>query len=64
MYIALITETHLTCDSDYNISDYSLYKTDRSEFCAVTTILILSDIQHYELPCVKEPHMQAIIICI
>lgn len=57
--IALITETHLTKNSNFNIFCYSLYKTDHPDGSAHagTAILIPCDIQHKELPCFQKPYM-------
>lgn len=64
--IALITETHLTNNSNFNIFGYTLYKTNHTDGSAHagTAILISSDIKHNELPCFQEPYMQATIISI
>lgn len=51
IHIALITETHFTQNTNFNIPGYSLYKTDHPDGSAHagSAILISSDIKHHEL---------------
>jgi len=64
IHLALITETHFTQKTNFNILGYSLYKTDHPDGSAHvdTAILISSDIKHRELLGIQEPHIQATII--
>lgn len=64
IHIALITETHFTRKTNFNIPDYSLYKTDHPDGSAHagSAILISSDIKHSELLGFQEPHIQATIV--
>jgi hypothetical protein len=60
----LISETHFTGRSYFNIPKYSTYFTNDSDNTAhgVTAILIKKTINHYELPKYKSNHLQATVI--
>jgi hypothetical protein len=66
IHLALITETHFTQKTYFNIPGYSLYKTDHPDGSshAGTAILISSEIKNHELLGFQEPHIQATIISI
>lgn len=66
IHIALITETHFTHKTNFNIPGYSLYKTDHPDGSAHagSAILISTDIKHSELLGFQEPHTQATIFSI
>lgn len=64
--IMLVSETHFTNKSFFNIKNYTIYDTKQpnGKACGGTAVLIKRGIRHYELPKYKEEYIQATTIAL